>query len=155
MPVYVQQHKKHTTHPLLICDIKHKYIDAKPATAPFVDICAVFARLNMCRLQWEKSRVHPYDYYDSASSSLDMAGMLAGLEAAPEGSAVLLHMCAQNPTGLDPTTAQWEEVLAVAQRKGHLCLFDGAYQVRVRACKVFGAGGCYSFVCFGLAAAVK
>jgi aspartate/tyrosine/aromatic aminotransferase len=29
--------------------------------------------------------------------------MLADLAAAPKGSAVLLHTCAHNPTGVDPT----------------------------------------------------
>lgn len=33
--------------------------------------------------------------------------MLYDLENADDGSVILLHACAHNPTGCDPTTAQW------------------------------------------------
>jgi aspartate aminotransferase len=32
--------------------------------------------------------------------------MLEDLAAAPDGAAVLLHACAHNPTGVDPTKEQ-------------------------------------------------
>ena len=53
---------------------------------------------------------------------------LAG--AAPDGSVVVLHGCAHNPTGVDPTPAQWEEIAALCAQKKHLPFFDVAYQVR-------------------------
>lgn len=31
-------------------------------------------------------------------------------QAAPEKSIVLLHACAHNPTGIDPTQEQWAEI---------------------------------------------
>merc|ERR1712139_576040 len=31
-------------------------------------------------------------------------------------------------TGVDPTAAQWDQIKAVCQAKGHLCWFDSAYQ---------------------------
>ena len=40
-----------------------------------------------------------YRYYDTATRGLDMDGMLADLRMMPEGSIVLLHACAHNPTG--------------------------------------------------------
>ncbi len=55
--------------------------------------------------------------------------MMADLEAAPEGSIVLLHGCAHNPTGIDPTPEQWTQIAQLCQRKGHLPFFDIAYQV--------------------------
>ena len=46
----------------------------------------------------------------------------------PPGSAVLLHACAHNPTGIDPTSDQWEELAQIFATNGHLALFDSAYQ---------------------------
>jgi aspartate/tyrosine/aromatic aminotransferase len=41
----------------------------------------------------------------------------------------LLHACAHNPTGVDPTTAQWAEISKAMLEKGHFPFFDMAYQV--------------------------
>ncbi|RVW53808.1 Aspartate aminotransferase, chloroplastic [Vitis vinifera] len=49
-------------------------------------------------------------------------------QAAPEGSFVLLHGCAHNPTGIDPTPEQWEKIADVIQEKNHIPFFDVAYQ---------------------------
>ena len=54
--------------------------------------------------------------------------MLADIEAAPPGSIILLHACAHNPTGVDPTPDQWRAILHAVQARGHLPLFDSAYQ---------------------------
>ncbi|KAL6751353.1 aspartate aminotransferase [Haematococcus lacustris] len=69
-----------------------------------------------------------YRYYDPETVGLDYAGMTADIEAAPEGSIILLHGCAHNPTGIDPTKEQWMELAALCKRKGHLPFFDVAYQ---------------------------
>lgn len=50
------------------------------------------------------------------------------LQAAPNKSIVLLHVCAHNPTGVDPTQAQWKQIAAVMKEKGHFPFFDCAYQ---------------------------
>jgi hypothetical protein len=47
--------------------------------------------------------------------------MLADLEAADPGTIVLLHSCAHNPTGVDPTPEQWRwvgEQVVVGQNWG-------------------------------------
>jgi aspartate/tyrosine/aromatic aminotransferase len=54
-------------------------------------------------------------------------------QAAPEGSFVLLHGCAHNPTGIDPTPEQWEKIADVIQEKKHMPFFDVAYQVNIFA----------------------
>ncbi|OAA68304.1 aspartate aminotransferase [Niveomyces insectorum RCEF 264] len=69
-----------------------------------------------------------YPYFDKASRGLDFAGMTAAIEAAPDRSIVLLHACAHNPTGVDPTTEQWHALAALLRRKQHLPFFDCAYQ---------------------------
>jgi aspartate/tyrosine/aromatic aminotransferase len=35
------------------------------------------------------------------------------LQAAEYGAILLLHACAENPSGVDPTTRQWGEILKV------------------------------------------
>lgn len=52
--------------------------------------------------------VRTYRYYAPATRGLDLSGMLEDLSAAREGSIVLLHACAHNPTGVDPTREQWK-----------------------------------------------
>ena len=36
-------------------------------------------------------------------------------QAAPPGSLVLLHVCAHNPTGIDPSRAQWMQIADVVK----------------------------------------
>jgi len=61
-----------------------------------------------------------------------MQGMLEDLQNAPEGSIVVLHACAHNPTGVDPTPQQWQGILKTVQQKRMLPFFDSAYQVPYR-----------------------
>lgn len=56
------------------------------------------------------------------------------LQAAPSKSVIMLHACAHNPTGVDPTGEQWEEIAKLVQEKQHFPFFDMAYQVRCAAC---------------------
>lgn len=73
-------------------------------------------------------QVQDYSYYDPASHGLNLPGMLADLEALPAGSVVVLHACCHNPTGVDLTTDNWKEVIALLQRKQHIPFLDIAYQ---------------------------
>lgn len=45
----------------------------------------------------------PYRYFDQKTKGLDFDGMIADLNAAKDGSAAMFHVCAHNPTGVDPT----------------------------------------------------
>ncbi|KAE8735389.1 Aspartate aminotransferase [Hibiscus syriacus] len=54
--------------------------------------------------------------------------LLEDLGAAPAGAIVLLHACAHNPTGVDPTVEQWEQIRKLIRSKGLLPFFDSAYQ---------------------------
>lgn len=51
-----------------------------------------------------------YRYYDKKTVGLDFKGMLEDLKNAPDKSVILLHACAHNPTGVDPTKDQWKEI---------------------------------------------
>ena len=46
----------------------------------------------------------------------------------PEGSCILLHACAHNPTGMDPTMDQWKEISNAVMDRNLLPFFDCAYQ---------------------------
>lgn len=69
-----------------------------------------------------------YRYYKPATRGLDFEGMTDDLKAAPNGSLILLHACAHNPTGVDPTDEQWKELSKLIKEKGHFPFFDMAYQ---------------------------
>jgi aspartate aminotransferase len=72
--------------------------------------------------------VKGYRYFDKSTVGLDFAGLKADLLAAPEQSIVLLHACAHNPTGVDPTKEQWKEISNIVKERKLFPFFDMAYQ---------------------------
>ncbi|KAM0938575.1 putative aspartate transaminase [Dioscorea sansibarensis] len=72
--------------------------------------------------------VKTYRYYDPATRGLNFQGLLEDLGSAPLGAIVLLHACAHNPTGVDPTIEQWEQIRQLIRSKALLPFFDSAYQ---------------------------
>ncbi len=78
-------------------------------------------------------KVEAYPYYNAARRGIDFDGMLTALNAAPEGTVVLLHACCHNPTGYDITPAQWDQVIATVKARKLVPFLDMAYQG-------FGAG---------------
>jgi len=72
--------------------------------------------------------IREYAFYDPASKGLNIEGMVKDLEAAPEQSVVVLHGCAQNPCGVDPTQEQWKMIADVVEKRKHVAMFDFAYQ---------------------------
>jgi len=73
-------------------------------------------------------KVKYYRYYDRSQNGLDFTGMVKDLQKAPKGSIILLHACAHNPTGCDPTTEEWNEIYQTILERGHVAFFDSAYQ---------------------------
>src|SRR6185437_577127 len=69
-----------------------------------------------------------YRYYDPASHGLDFAGMLEDLGRLEPGTVVLLHACCHNPTGVDLTTAQWQQTIDLLKERRLLPFIDMAYQ---------------------------
>ncbi|KIW06147.1 uncharacterized protein PV09_03309 [Verruconis gallopava] len=69
-----------------------------------------------------------YPYFSAKTRGLDFDGMIAALQAAPEHSIVLLHACAHNPTGVDPTQEQWAKIAEVMKQRSLFPFFDTAYQ---------------------------
>lgn len=50
--------------------------------------------------------------------------------SAPENSVIVLHACAHNPTGIDPSQEQWMRLAEVVKTRKLFPFFDLAYQVR-------------------------
>ena len=73
-------------------------------------------------------RVRTYPYYDRRSGCLDFERLVDALGRIPPGQAVLLHGCCHNPTGFDPTPAQWDVLADLLLRRRLLPLLDVAYQ---------------------------
>jgi len=73
-------------------------------------------------------KVNTYPYYEPATHGLDFPGMIAALERLTPGSIVLLHACCHNPTGVDPTPAQWPRIVEVVRARGLVPFVDLAYQ---------------------------
>lgn len=72
--------------------------------------------------------VKQYRYYNKDTIGLDFDGMVADIKAMPKGSIVLLHACAHNPTGVDPTEEQWKQISDAVKDGNHYPFFDMAYQ---------------------------
>lgn len=73
-------------------------------------------------------QVKKYKYYDPKTCGLDFEGLKNDVKNAPNKSLFLFHACAHNPTGVDPTLAQWKELSSLCKEKGHFIFFDLAYQ---------------------------
>ncbi|GAB3375230.1 amino acid aminotransferase [Azotobacter armeniacus] len=73
-------------------------------------------------------RVQNYRYYDAASHGLSRAGMLEDIKALPARSIVLLHACCHNPTGVDLSGDDWQQVLEAIRECDHVPFLDIAYQ---------------------------
>ena len=72
--------------------------------------------------------VNTYPYYDAATGGVKFAAMLETLRGLPAKSIVLLHACCHNPTGVDLTRAQWDELIPVLRERQLIPYLDLAYQ---------------------------
>lgn len=69
-----------------------------------------------------------YPYYNPKTRGSNIPEMIQFLEKGIAGSIVLLHACAHNPTGVDPTEAEWKQIAEVMKRNNLIPFFDSAYQ---------------------------
>lgn len=69
-----------------------------------------------------------HSYFDPNTGGLDFIAMMKDLSCLAPGSVVVLHGCCHNPTGVDPTPAQWREIGALIASRGHIPFIDLAYQ---------------------------
>jgi len=78
-------------------------------------------------------KVNSYPYFDPVCRGVKFDEMLAAFDKLPSHAIVLLHPCCHNPTGSDPTDAQWDRVVDLVQARELIPFLDIAYQG-------FGAG---------------
>ena len=64
----------------------------------------------------------------AADGTADMEALRAALRDAASGDAILLHGCCHNPTGIDYSPAEWDEIAQLVAQHGVLPLLDLAYQ---------------------------
>ncbi|KAK6943244.1 Aminotransferase, class I/classII [Dillenia turbinata] len=98
---------------------------------------------------WRDAQVpeRKFRYYDPDSKGLQFAtliddikhvfiekGMFSCMQNAPDRSFFLLHPCAHNPTGVDPSEEQWREISYQLKKKNHFPFFDMAYQGFASGC---------------------
>lgn len=69
-----------------------------------------------------------YRYWSDKTRGLDLDGFLEDLRNAPERSVIILHACAHNPTGCDPTHEQWAQIAQVIRERRLFPFLDCAYQ---------------------------
>ncbi|WWP02644.1 MAG: amino acid aminotransferase [Candidatus Dasytiphilus stammeri] len=70
-----------------------------------------------------------YDWYESANHSLDFEKVFSTLQNKVKSSEVVLfHTCCHNPTGIDPTIEQWNQLAILSAMNNWLPMFDFAYQ---------------------------
>lgn len=72
--------------------------------------------------------LRPYPYYDTTNHTIRIDEMLAALSEVPAGDVVLLHACCHNPSGLDPSTEDWQSIADVIVERNLMPFVDMAYQ---------------------------
>ncbi len=83
--------------------------------------------------------VKTYAYYDAASHGINFTGLLSALEGAKAGTIIVLHACCHNPSGVDLTAKQWDQVIEVVGRQQLIPFLDLAYQGFSRSIEEDGA----------------
>ena len=72
--------------------------------------------------------VEEYRYWDAQKKSLNLTALLEDIQKAPVKSVFIMHSCAHNPTGVDPTADQWRQIADALESRQHYIIFDSAYQ---------------------------
>ena len=72
--------------------------------------------------------VRNYPYYDPATHGVNFQALLDAFRGAPAGTVVVLHACCHNPSGVDLSSAQWDEIIKVVAERDLTPFLDMAYQ---------------------------
>lgn len=73
-------------------------------------------------------KVDTYPYFDSKKHRFDFERFMEKVKMMPKKSVLVLQACCHNPTGFDPTQAQWKEILDIIKKREIFPFFDFAYQ---------------------------
>ncbi|CAD6184968.1 unnamed protein product [Caenorhabditis auriculariae] len=72
--------------------------------------------------------INTYTYWNAEKRCVNIDQLVDDLDNAPEKSVIILHGCAHNPTGMDPTQEQWKRIAQVIKKRNLFPFFDIAYQ---------------------------
>lgn len=73
-------------------------------------------------------KLRAFPYYDNESNSIRFDAMLHALSSSAEGDLILLHGCCHNPTGMDLSVEQWQQVADLVEARKLIPFIDIAYQ---------------------------
>lgn len=99
-----------------------KKLSAAPDTIYITDPSWVNHQLMFSTIGFKVQQI-PY-YKDGG---FDFDSYISTLKKAIPGSPILLHTCAHNPTGCDPTREQWKTIGSVIKEIELFPIFDSAY----------------------------
>ncbi len=71
---------------------------------------------------------HSYPYKAQPNGHLDIQAIIPAIQNAKEGSAIVLQASCHNPTGIDPTMDEWQQLSFLILEKKMIPIFDLAYQ---------------------------
>lgn len=71
--------------------------------------------------------IKTYPYFDAQSGTVRFDDMMECLSQVKAGDVVLFHGCCHNPTGVDLSNEQWDEVVKLASKNMFLPFVDLAY----------------------------
>lgn len=71
---------------------------------------------------------HPYRYLDDTGYNFGFDDLMQDLAVCPPHSIILLHMVGHNPSGVDPSEEQWEQIIQLMLERNLFPLLDNAYQ---------------------------
>jgi aspartate/tyrosine/aromatic aminotransferase len=73
-------------------------------------------------------QVATYPYLEATGRAVNAASIVHAMYEAKEGSIFVLHACAHNPTGADPSRDDWLLIANAICQKKHIAFVDCAYQ---------------------------
>ena len=73
-------------------------------------------------------KVETYPYYDPNTNCFLFDRFLTFLKSLPKHTVVILHANCHNPTGMDPSKEEWQEILNIIRKFDLIPFFDLAYQ---------------------------
>jgi len=103
----------------------------------FISRCKTGAKIWLSNPTWANHKgvftecgldIQEYPYYDYENKTLDFDAMLNALKQVSPDDFVLLHACCHNPSGMDLSQEQWQQVVQVTKEVGFTPLIDMAYQ---------------------------
>ena len=105
--------------------------------ADFISRCKKGAKIWLSNPTWANHNavfsaadldIQEYPYYDYENKTLDFDAMLSTLKTVSSDDFVLLHACCHNPSGMDLSQEQWQQIAQLAKDVGFTPLIDMAYQ---------------------------